>query len=175
MLQANLLISWYINKLSKVLETGFVKRWSTDRKPTVMVSSQGQLVEINVNLKKFFTEPDFQLNDYTVAYQWDKLKKVFTKAKHDSKKLHLVPSSDTVKSVTEEVCLEYLNVQTWNSYNSFLLNASKTLNVIQFNEANWKLRKYSCYRWYKEYTCKHMLAFAERKGLFDYPIQAKNV
>ena len=86
-----------------------------------------------------------------------------------------ISSQALIQSVTEEVCVEYLNVQTWSSYNGFLLHASKTLNVIQFNEANWKLSKCSCYRWCKEYTCKHMLAFAVRKCLFYYPIQAKNV
>ena len=52
---------------------------------------------------------------------------------------------------------------------------SKTLHVVEFNTKNWKLSKCSCWKWCKEYKCKHILCFAERKLIFDYPIQAKNV
>ena len=53
-----------------IRETGFVKRWSTDRALTVTVLVEGQLVnEPNTNLKKFNNEPVFDLKDYTCTYQ----------------------------------------------------------------------------------------------------------
>ncbi len=52
---------------------------------------------------------------------------------------------------------------------------SPCFNVIEFNDKEWKLSKCSCYKWCKEYICKHILAFAERKGIIAYPIQAKSV
>ena len=54
-----------------ILETGFVKRWSTDHKPQVSVLVDGQLVQQdNVNLKIYITVPVIELKDETPAYQW---------------------------------------------------------------------------------------------------------
>ena len=62
-----------------ILETGFVKGWSVDRKHTVTVLVESQLVnEPNKNLKKVNNEPVFNLKDYTCAYHWGKLDRVIT-------------------------------------------------------------------------------------------------
>ena len=42
-----------IKQFLSVLENGFVKRWSTDRKPTVLIKLDDRLEQENVNLKKF--------------------------------------------------------------------------------------------------------------------------
>ena len=157
-----------------LLENGFVKRWSTNRNPSVEVLVNSVLVEqININLKKFNEEPIINLQDYTCAYQWDKLGKVFSKVKRNSVKLHFVPSSDNVKEVNTKACNDFLDIDSWSDYHSFLIHASKTLHVVEFNIKNWKLSKCSCWKWCKEYKCKHILCFAERELIFDYPIQAK--
>ena len=86
-----------------ILETGFVKRWSTDTTVTVLV--EGQLVnEPNKNLKKFNNEPVFDLKDYTCAYQWGKLDKVITRIKQNNEKFYCAPSSDKIKQVSEQQC-----------------------------------------------------------------------
>jgi len=114
-----------------LLMNGFVKRWSTDRKPTVTVERDGVLVEeANVNLKKFNLEPIIRLEDYTTGYQWNKLSKVFTKIRIDSTKFRCVPSSDKITTVTEDFCLEHIAVKSWSSYFEFLCHASKKLKIL---------------------------------------------
>ena len=54
-------------------------------------------------------------------------------------------------------------------------NTRRKLKVIQVNEKSWLLNKCSCFKWCKEYVCKHTLAFAERKKFFTYPVASKDI
>ena len=159
------------------LDNGFVKRWSIDRKPTVSVLVDGMIVdEPNQNLKEFHTEPVFELKDYTLAYQWDKLDKAMTKVKYQEKKLYCVPSSGKLKTIDIGYCEAYLQVNTWSSYKEYLIHTSRKLKVLEFDAVTWKLTKCSCWKWCKEYKCKHMIALASRKEKsFNFPIQVEDI
>ena len=49
------------------------------------------------------------------------------------------------------------------------------MNYITVND-KWQLNQCSCFKWCKEYVCKHSIAFNHRKeSIKEYPIQAKQV
>jgi len=54
----------------KVIETGFLYRWSRDRGKTLKRVIQGQEVEEeNKKYVHFMTKPDIKTSDYTISYQ----------------------------------------------------------------------------------------------------------
>jgi len=127
-----------IYQFLNLLEFGFVRRWSLDRKPDVTVLVDGEFqLQPNVNLKKFNTEPLIELKDQTTAYQWGKLDKVITRITFDQKKLYCVPSSDRTKQVDEQYCLDFLQVKSWSTFKDYLQHASCKLKVIEQNKKNW--------------------------------------
>ena len=122
-----------IMQFLNVLETGFVKRWSTDRKPMVTVSVEGELTQQdNINLKVYNDVPVFGLKDYTCAYQWGKLDKAITRVKFNKAKFYCVPSSDKDIQVSEKFCQDFLAVQSWPTFGSFLVHASRKLKIITY-------------------------------------------
>ena len=93
----------------------------------------------------------------------------------DGTKLWCVPSCDKIKEVTEDFCDEYLAVNSWTTFADFLIHASSKLNIVVYNDKCWKLSKCTCWKWSKEYKCKHMIELAARKMCFEYPLQAKDI
>ena len=43
------------------------------------------------------------------------------------------------------------------------------------NKDCWELSTCSCYKWCKDYKCKHVISLCFRKKCFEYPFAAKNV
>ena len=60
----------------KIIQNNFIYYWSTDRNPIVIeLDDEDREVEKpNLNLKKYYDEPNFELSDYTiVSYRYKKL------------------------------------------------------------------------------------------------------
>ena len=72
----------------KELEDGFIKRWATERNPSVVYPDGRE--EANVNLKVFHLEPVYTLSDLTTACQWGRLDKTLKKYTDEFKKCILL-------------------------------------------------------------------------------------
>jgi len=156
----------------KVLETGFLYRWSRDRGKTLKRVIQDQEVEEeNKKYVHFMTEPDIKTSDYTISYQWNILNKSFKKFKG----FICVPAGKKTNLTTEE-CEEYFRERKEANWTSFDQAISHRLYYVSINEENWKLSKCSCYWWSKNYSCKHMIAVCFRSRLLQsYPDECKHV
>ena len=107
-----------IKQFITVLEDGFVKRWSTDRDPIVKITVDNIITEQeNVN-QVFKSEPSISIKDFTVAYQWDKLGKTFTKCCYNGNKYYCASSSDKTTLLTQEFCENYFKTTSWSTFKS---------------------------------------------------------
>ena len=66
------------------------------------------------------------------------------------------------------------NTCTWRNFDSFVITESK-MWFIEINEYNWKLGKYSCSHFIKNFMCKHLIAISATQRLNGciIPLQAK--
>ena len=132
-------------------------------------------------MKKYYDEPNFELSDYTIAYQWNKLDKKVKKIKRGDNYYYCCASSDKIEELSSESCHEYfdsLEVVDENinfySFNDYLKQSTK-LHYIIINETNWKLSNCSCWWWCKNFKCKHVIGICSRLKLFKFETIHKSI
>ena len=147
-----------------------------DRKPTVIVEKEGeQFEEQNINQITFATIPSIPIQGFTTAYQWDKLFKDFKKFTYQGVKYFCTPSADTKKELTDAECKEYFEKKKFTSFNEYIKQKDRSIKHIEYDNIAWQLNKCDCWYWCKNYHCKHVVAFANRKKQFDYKIEHKQI
>ena len=165
-----------ISEFLVLIEKGFIRNWSLDRRPTVSVEKEGAFIEEkNINQIIFATVPTIPQQGFTTAYQFDKLKKKFKKYSHQEIKYWCVPSSDSRKELTEPECKEYFEKNRFLSFKYYIKLKDKSIKHLQYNKSAWQLTKCNCWYWCKHYHCKHTLAFCEMKNHFDYNLEHKQI
>lgn len=136
---------------------------------------EGELVsEPNPNYKYFHSKPNISLDDYTISYQWNQLKKEIKKVDLGNQRYYCTLSSDKPQELTTQDYIDFITKDSWDSYDDFKTH-SKQIRYMTLNAECWELSTCSCFKWSKDYVCKHMLSLCYRKKCFDYPIEAKNV
>jgi hypothetical protein len=164
----------------KELEEGFVKRWSLERNPIVKFPDGRE--ETNLNLKKFYHEPLFELSDLTTACQWGKLGKSFRKFKDTYETLYYcTPGIDEngkeIKNLTIGDCEDFFEKREFSDWSSFdeFIKHSRRIRFVKINTENFKLSTCSCWYWCKYYKCKHMIDLCSRLGHITYDSKVRQI
>ena len=90
------------------------------------------------NAKIYATEPDYDLSDYTKAYQWIQKKKTIQVKKVSSfLKLNFVPSAATI-NISKDIVDEFVRVRNEASWTDFddLIQSEASMWCIETEDSN---------------------------------------
>ncbi|RNA41526.1 hypothetical protein BpHYR1_032095 [Brachionus plicatilis] len=106
---------------------------------------------VNLNLKKFHTEPIIENDDLLDAHDWNKLGKTI---QHVGE-YFMVRDGNDKKNCT--------NCQEMN-----MITDVFSIHLIKMNNNNWKNSTCTCVDWLKYYKCSHTIAGAYRLNLVNF-------
>jgi len=112
----------------------------------------------NTNCKRYLTEPVIELPDWTAAYQLSTKEHQFVKYPTNSNAYYY---STIHKELHKQQIRDWKAVDL-NGIVSFddLRMHLKSMRIIEFNIDDWKLSKYNCPWFFKNYKCRHVIILA---------------
>jgi len=129
-------------------------------------------INLHIDAKIWFDRPKIELDDWTKANQWLQQKKTIVKLNNS----FYIPSKLKTSLDKSEVRAyqTILDSLTWDSFED--LNKSTTsIYKIDVNTEQWEDSSCSCIYFMKNYTCKHIIAVANKLKLNVMPDNAKQI
>ncbi|RNA12089.1 hypothetical protein BpHYR1_008239, partial [Brachionus plicatilis] len=123
---------------------------------------------VNLNLKKFHTEPIIENGEKLDAHDLNKLGKTI---QHVGE-YYMVRDGNDKKNckLSRDECKQYLQRlqnKPWKKFDEMITDVF-SIHLIKINNNNWKNSTCTCVDWLKNYKCSHTIAGAYRLNLVNF-------